>query len=427
MISQLRTFFTMAGLALLSSTVGAAELNSGFLDNLLNRLGAFYQDLHKHPELSLKETRTSQKMAAEYRRLGLTTTEKVGGTGVVGVLTNGPGPIGMVRADMDGLPVQEETGLPYASENAGVMHACGHDLHMSIQVGLIEALQAHRNAWSGTMVFIAQPAEEVGAGAKAMLEDGLFDRFPRPEYSLALHVDPGYPTGTVATRSGPMMASADMLDVEFHGKGGHAAKPHLTVDPVVLGAEYVLKLRSLTSDEVDPLQPTVLNVGSFHAGTKHNIIPDSAKLHLNMRTFDPDTRDFLVRRVQETATELSRAHRADGPTVTHVSSTPSLANDPSLVEMLNREIGQLDGVHLVTKPMVMTAEDYARYHRDGGVPGAMFLLGSQNPQTPEPWPGSHTSRYAPDYGPTIRVGIRSMYAAVTAMQKPAVAKVKGKK
>lgn len=407
----------------LFSSLAFREASAGIspLEELLRTRGAYYQELykhfHQHPELSGKEQNTSQRVAHEFRRLGLETTEGVGGFGVVGVLRNGAGPVGMVRGDMDALPIQEETKLPYASQNAGVMHACGHDVHTTVLITMAEAMIASRAEWSGTMLFVAQPAEEIGQGASAMLRDGLFERFPKPEYALALHAHGGISHDTIGFRHGPAMASADFFDVTFHGKDGHGAKPHMAVDPIALGAEFVLKLKSLVPNEVDATKPAVLNVGSFHAGTKHNIIPATAKIQVNMRTFHSDVRDHLTRRMKEIAVDLSRASRADAPVVEALPGTPSLFNNLSLSKAVTPLLQSVRGVRLEQDwPLLMTAEDFSQFTHMGGVPGVLYFVGVYSPDKPKPWPQSHTSLYAPEFLPTWHTSVRTMHAALIGLQ-----------
>src|SRR5581483_601030 len=263
------------------------------IDAELSRLEALYKHLHAHPEVSLKEEQTAARLARELREIGFDVTEKVGGHGIVGLLKNGPGPTVLVRTDMDGLPVLEQTGVPYASrvrmrdkdgKDVPTMHACGHDMHMTCWVGTARVLASSKERWQGTLVFIGQPAEEIGRGARQMLEDGLFRRFPRPDYALALHCDPRTQHGAISFSDGLALANVDTVDITVRGKGGHGAMPHTTVDPVVLAARVILDLQTIVSREMNPLEPAVVTVGSIHGGTKHNIIPDEVRLQLTVRT-----------------------------------------------------------------------------------------------------------------------------------------------
>lgn len=390
----------------------------GFLSARTEKYTALYQHLHRNPELSTKEEKTSALVAAEFRALGLETTERVGGYGVVGVLRNGAGPVALVRGDMDALPVQEETGLPYASQNPGVMHACGHDLHVANLISIAEAMVQFKAHWNGTIVFVAQPAEETVSGARAMINDGLFTRFPKPDYAIALHVTQGIPYDSVAIRAGEAMASADFYDVTFNGKDGHASRPHEAVDPISLGAEFVLKIKGLVQNEIDPLKPAVLNVGSFHSGTKHNIIPRTSLIQVNMRTFDDGVRAHLMKRLNEVAVDLSRINRADAPTVTSVSSTPPLFNNLELSAAMARVFKNIPGLKYVDKfPAIMGAEDFALYPREANIPGVLFVTGAYSPEKPKPWPLSHSSTYAPDFVPSWKSGAKAMFAVLLDLQK----------
>jgi len=298
-------------------------------------LDALYQDLHRHPELSAKETRTAAILAAHLRKLGFEVTTGVGGTGVVGVLRNGAGPTVMLRTELDALPVSEKTGLPYASTVPGVMHACGHDLHMTAWTGSGRLLAKLRDHWRGTVVMVGQPAEETVAGARALVADGLFTRFPRPSFVIALHVTPDLPAGQVGVTPGPAFASVDSVDVTIHGKGGHGAMPHRTIDPILIGARTVVTLQALVSREKSPFEPAVVSVGSFQAGAKHNVIPPEARLKITVRAYSEGVRQALldgIRRV--TAAEAMAAGAPVPPEVTIVESTPGVVNDVPLTVRL---------------------------------------------------------------------------------------------
>ena len=289
----------------------------------IDELVTLYRHLHSHPELSFRETETARRIAEELRKTGADVTTGVGKHGVVGVLKNGPGPTVLVRTDLDALPVVEETGLPYASKvktdysgkEVGVMHACGHDVHMACLVGTARWLAEHRDRWSGTALLIGQPAEELVSGAKAMLEDGLYTRFPRPDYALALHVLNELPTGMVGYTSGPAMASSTSVDVIIRGRGGHGAAPHRAVDPIVLAALAVLDFQTIVSREIDPTQPAVVTVGTIQGGTKPNIIPEEVKLQLSLRAFTEDVRERLVDGIKRRITGLAQAHGAPAPSL----------------------------------------------------------------------------------------------------------------
>ena len=269
------------------------------IDAIYPAIEALYIDLHKNPELAFQETQTAAKLAAHVKALGFDVTTGVGGTGVVAIMKNGSGPTVMLRTELDALPVEEKTGLPYAStvkaKNASgqlvpVMHACGHDLHMAAWAGAARLMAEHRNRWQGTLVMVGQPAEEGGAGAAAMLKDGLFTRFPRPDFALSLHDDDTMPSGTIGYRPGLFRAMSDNVTITMFGRGGHAAMPHSTIDPIVLSARVILSLQTVVSRETNPVQPVVITVGSIHGGSRPNIIPDEVTLQLSVRTFTPDVR-----------------------------------------------------------------------------------------------------------------------------------------
>jgi len=387
----------------------------------LDHYRAIYEDIHRHPELSGKEELTSQKVAAELRRLGVDVTTGVGGHGVVGVLRNGEGPTLLVRADMDALPIQEETNLPYASETPGVMHACGHDLHIASLLGTANVLSQMKDTWRGTILFVAQPAEETLFGARAMIADGLFTRFPKPSMAIGLHLSALHPAGVVSYRSGYLMASSDSYDVEMFGQGAHGSTPSNGVDPIVLAAEFILKMNQIVAREVDPLQPAVITVGSIHAGTRYNIIPASAKMQLTVRAFDEGVRAFLRTRIQQVAVELSQAHRAPKPpTIANPEFVAATYNDPKLTEKLVPVfIKSVGADKVVERAPIMGAEDFSEYGRLGKIPIHFFFVGATNPATPTPWPGAHTSKYAPDFAATWPTAVTAMSAAVTELLNPA--------
>jgi amidohydrolase len=275
-----------------------------------DRLDKLYKHLHSHPELSLQEEQTAARLTSELKELGFEVTEKIGGHGIVGIFKNGKGPTILVRTDMDALPVEEQTGLPYASKvrardkngnDVGVMHACGHDMHMTCWVGTARTLVALKDQWQGTLLFLGQPAEEIGTGARVMLEDGLFKRFPKPEYCLALHCEAQRAHGELGFTQGIALANVDSVDVTVRGKGGHGAWPHTTIDPVVLAAQIVLDLQTIVSREINPVDPAVVTVGSIHGGTKHNIIPSEVKLQITVRTTKDDVRKHVLEAIARIA------------------------------------------------------------------------------------------------------------------------------
>ncbi|MEM6988862.1 MAG: amidohydrolase [Myxococcota bacterium] len=379
---------------------------------------AFYRDLHAHPELSGQEVRTAKKLATELRSLGYVVTENVGGTGVVAVLDNGKGPVAWIRADMDGLPVEEGTGVGYSSEVDGVMHACGHDVHVAAMTGYAHALSELRDQWRGTVVLIGQPAEETVTGAKAMIADGLFRRFPKPDYVLAFHVKSSLTAGHVAYKEGYTHASIDSVDIEVRGKGGHGAAPHRTVDPIVLASKMVLNAQTLISRAVDPMDPVVLSFGSVHGGTKHNIIPKSVHLQGTMRAYSPDVRAKMKQGIVRMANALAEADGAPKPTVTYSESTPALFNDVKLTARLVPIFEQTVGAKRVSRSArAMYSEDFTRYSRDGKIPVAMFFVGGKPKRPPKGYGHHHSGGFAPDYKTALDVAVRAMTNAVIELQK----------
>lgn len=405
------------------------------IDRILNTslpdLVRLYQELHAQPELSLQEEKTAARLAHQMRQLGWEVTERVGGYGVVAVLKNGRGPVILVRTDMDALPIVEQTGLPYASkvrtrdrlgQEVGVMHACGHDVHMACWVGTAQVLTALKGEWSGTLLFVAQPAEEIVAGARRMLEEGLYRRFPKPDYALALHCDAHLPVGTVAYRSGLSLAASDTVDIVVKGLGGHGAAPHQTVDPVVLAARIILDLQTIVSREVNPIDPVVITVGSIHGGTKHNIIPNEVRLQLTVRTTRTEVRDHVLRAIERICRAVAASARAPEPEirVRLEEYTPPTVNDPALTERCVRVFRSILGPENVReRPPVMGAEDFGRYTAEN-TPIFIFFLGTVEPeryaaaQKPGavPLPGLHTDRFAPVPEPTLKTGVRCMSSAV---------------
>ena len=407
------------------------------LDSHITELVGLYQHIHTNPELSLMETKTAARLAKEIRDLGYSVTENVGRTGVVAVLKNGPGPVVLIRTDMDALPIVEQTGLAYASKvkvrdkadnEVGVMHACGHDVHMASWVGTARVLAAMKDKWSGTVVFIAQPAEEIIAGARMMLEDGLYKRFPKPDYALALHSDPLNPVGTVSYAEGLALAASDTVDILVKGRGGHGAAPQMTVDPIVIAARIILDLQTIVSREVTPTDPCVVTVGSIHGGTKHNIIPNEVRLQLTVRTTKTEVRDHVLKAIDRMAKAAAAGARAPEPEVrvNLQQYTPPTRNDAELSRKCAAVFQQVLGAENVhTRQPVMGAEDFGRF-AEGKTPIFMYFLGTISKERYEaaqkpgasPLPGMHTDSYAPVPEPSIRNGVRTMsLAAMNLMPK----------
>ncbi len=423
--------------ALVKKTVGAGEARTRTAEVKKHLaaeeadLLAFYKDLHSHPELSLHEMRTSARLAKELEKLGFKVTTRFGGTGVVGVLSNGKGPTVLVRTDMDALPVTEKTGVPYASKvrvrdkndnEVGVMHACGHDMHMTCWVGTARVLAALKDRWKGTLVFIGQPAEEIGTGARLMLEAGLFKKFPKPDYCLALHCDANTAVGKVAYTEGLALANVDSVDIVVKGKGGHGAAPHTTVDPIVLAARIILDLQTLVSRETNPTDPAVVTVGSIHGGTKHNIIPSEVKLQLTVRSTKDKVRKNLLEGIKRVAKGCAAAANAPEPVVKVDLSeyTPALNNDPALTRRTVGVFRDVLGADKVSsRPPVMGGEDFSRYGKTG-IPIFLFWLGTVAPERVaeaakaggKPLPSLHSELFAPVPEPAIRTGVTAMSSAV---------------
>ena len=385
---------------------------------------ALYIDLHKNPELAFQETQTSTKLAAHVKGLGFDVTTGVGGTGVVAVMKNGSGPTVMLRTELDALPVEEKTGLPYAStvkvKNASgqlvpVMHACGHDLHMAAWAGAARLMAENRNRWQGTLLMVGQPAEEGGAGAPAMLKDGLFTRFPRPDFALSLHDDDTMPSGTIGYHPGLFRAMSDNVTITIFGRGGHAAMPHSTIDPIVLSAKVILSLQTIVSRESNPVQPVVITVGSIHGGSRPNIIPDEVTLQLSVRTFTPEGRERIhsaIRRIVVNEAEAAGATREPQIDV-QPSTRYAVNNDPKLTlrlaDVLKRHMGEKNVIEM---PAKMTSEDFSEYGV-AGVPSALLHIGAVSPaklaarETGTPVPAPHSPEWAPDLQVTLKAAIRA--------------------
>jgi amidohydrolase len=403
-------------------------------------LGALWDHFHRNPELSFREYKTAERMAQELRAVpGMQVTEKVGQTGVVGMLKNGDGPVVLVRADMDGLPVQERSGLANAStvKQVGidglempVMHACGHDVHITSLVGTARQLARMKDRWKGTVLFIVQPAEERVGGADAMVKDGLYTRFPKPNYALAFHVAAELETGKIAASEGIQYSSADSVDIRVPGIATHGAAPHLGRDPVYIASQIVVGLQSIISREKGPLDAGVITVGAFHAGTKHNIISEYADLQVTVRSNDQKVRDQLIASIERVAVGIGRAHGLPEdklPIVKVTESTPVTVNDAALARRLNSAIGNALGKDVVVpfKQTNMGAEDFAFFVDPSfGIPGYYFAVGGTNPEWIKaaknggpPVAGHHSPLFKIDPEPSVRLGVEAMTAAVLDLLK----------
>jgi len=394
-------------------------------------LADLYRDLHQHPELSFQETRTAAIAAERLRAAGFDTTEGVGGTGVVGVLRNGPGPTALLRADMDALPVLEDTGLEYASTARGIdrdghdvpiAHACGHDVHVSCLVGATAELAAARDTWSGTLLAVFQPAEELATGARAMIDDGLYDRFGRPDVVLGQHVAP-LPAGMLALRAGPAFAGTDSMRITLHGSGGHGSRPETTVDPIVMAAATVMRLQTVVSREIAGTDTAVLTIGTLRAGTKENIIPDRAELGLNIRSYDPAVRERILAAVERiTRAEAAASSAPAEPEFELIDSFPVLVNDEAAVARTRPVLGEVAPV--VDPGLVTGSEDVGLFATEAGVPCVYWILGGADPAAfagatsreellagVAAQPSNHSPFYAPVVEPTLSVGVAALVAA----------------
>ena len=378
---------SVKAVVLLSFAMGSvsAETAQEWLTGESARFGEFYKSLHASPELSLAEEQTAGKMAKRLESLGFQVETKLGGHGVAGLFKNGDGPVLLLRADMDALPVVEETELGYASKvrvrderggTVGVMHACGHDMHMTMLSATLEYLSTHKEAWRGSLLAIFQPAEERGLGAQAMMDDGLFAKFPKPNFGLALHVAADKPAGKIYCRTGYALANVDSVDVTIHGRGGHGAFPHTTIDPIVIAARLVMDLQTIVSRETNPVEPAVVTVGSIHGGTKHNVIGDECLLQITVRSYTPEARKKVLDAIRRKADAAAASSGAAAPTIEVSDGTPALWNDPQLAEKILPAIRRAIGADNVAEPEPsMGGEDFGRFGA-AGVPIVMMGVGT---------------------------------------------------
>jgi amidohydrolase len=412
-------------------------LVNGIIDADIKSLDALYKQLHSYPELSLEEEKTAARLAKELKALGFEVTEKVGGHGIVGVLKNGVGPTVLIRTDMDALPIMEKTGVPYASKvrtrdkdgnEVGIMHACGHDMHMTCWVGTARVLAGLKKHWHGTLVFIGQPAEEVGAGARMMLADGLFKRFPRPDFCLGLHCDARLPHGTVGYTEGLSLVNVDTIDILVKGKGGHGSAPHTTIDPIVLSARIILDLQTIVSRENNPLDPCVVTVGSIHGGTRPNIIPAEVKMQLTVRTTKDAVRAKVLEAIPRIAKAAALGAKAPEPVIKidQDNFTPALYNTAELAKKTSNVFrAALGADKVILQEPLMGGEDFSRYGREG-IPSFFFFLGTLPPERIEAMGAGkaapislHSDLYFPEPEPSIRTGVLSMSMAALDLLKGA--------
>ncbi|TEA06645.1 M20 family metallopeptidase [Mycobacteroides salmoniphilum] len=413
----------------------AITLPDNWADNVGN-LADFYRDLHQHPELSFQEHRTAKKIQEILAPLGLEVTSGVGGTGVVALLRNGTGPVVWLRADFDALPVQEQTGLPYAStaratnpdgRDVPVMHACGHDMHVTALVGALRLLNELKKQWTGTVVAVFQPAEEVGGGAKAMIADGILDRFPKPEVVLGQHVGP-LPAGMIAYKTGTALAASDSLKMQLFGRGGHGSQPESTIDPVVMASNVVQRLQTIVSRELSPFEPAVVTVGYLHAGAKDNIIPDDAELGINVRTFNEEVRKKTLASITRIAQAESTASGADKePAVTSMHTFPVTVVDDAAMQAIAAVFREHFGAdRVIESPNPLAgSEDVGFFGTSAGVPTAFWFWGGYTQRrfddaaaAGKPVPSNHSPEFAPVLEPTLTTGIEALTVAALSRLTP---------
>jgi len=432
MKSIVAALFFLFATAFIAAQTSSSNALTSEVQAVYPQAQALYIDLHEHPELSLHEVNTAAKLASDLRRLGYEVTEHVGGNGVVAIMRNGSGPVIMLRTELDALPVLEKTGLAYASHvttkdddghDVPVMHACGHDIHMAALVGTAEVMAKTKDQWYGTLMLIGQPAEERVGGAKMMLDDGLFTRFPKPAIGLALHTTNNLPAGEVGITPGYMSSNADSVNITIYGRGGHGAMPETAIDPIVIAAKTVLSLQTIVSREIKPGEPAVITVGYIQGGTKNNIIPDEVRLGLTVRSYSPETRKHLLASIERVAKAEAEAAGAPKPPLVEVSEgTDAMYNDPKLSEQLAPILRQVLGKdNVVTLPPQMTSEDYSQYEL-AGVPSFYYQLGVANPQQfaeakakGVSLPSNHSPFFAPDMEPSLKTAIESEVALLQSL------------
>jgi amidohydrolase len=403
---------------------GQSESRFNGVSAMLDDLEELYKDVHRNPELSMEEERTAKVAAGRLQQAGFEVTTGVGKTGVVGLLRNGDGPTVMLRADMDALPVQEETGLDYASTTDGVMHACGHDMHVAWLAGAAAQLSANRDDWQGTLMAVFQPAEETAAGARAMIDDGLFARFPKPDVVLGQHVMPA-PAGSIGTRAGVMTSAADSFEIRMFGRGAHGSMPEASIDPVVMAASTVLRLQTIVSREVAPSQSAVLTIGALQAGTKENVIPDEAVIKLNIRTFDEGVRTRVlesIKRIVDAEAEASGAPQP--PVIRPLDQYQLVSNDPDATERVRTAFQTHFGEERVVDiPPISASEDFGAFGSEAQTPAVFWTVGGTDADTYRKakeegrlaeLPTNHNPRFAPAIHPTLETGVETLLAGTYA-------------
>jgi hippurate hydrolase len=423
----LLTFGFAAGAHAQASSTDLGARVGAKVDALYPHLETIYKDVHAHPELGFQETRTASLLAAEMRAIGFQVTEHVGKTGLVAIYRNGAGPTVLVRTELDALPMEEKTGLPYASRAKAnwqghetfVAHSCGHDVHMASWIGTARTLVDLKDQWHGTLMFIAQPAEELGAGARAMLDDGLFTRFPKPDIAFALHTDPA-PLNTVEYNVGAVTSNADSFEITFKGRGGHGSAPHMTLDPVLMAAHFITDVQSVVSREKDPFEFGVVTVGAVQAGSAGNIIPDSAVLRGTIRSYKPEVRAKLLEGLRRTARAEAQLSNAPEPEVTLTDAGSAVVNDERIVATTEAVLkANLGAGNVKRVPPITASEDFSEYGKQG-VPSMFFFVGVIDPQQfadakkpgGKPVPFNHSPMFAPVPEPSIKTGVKAMSLAV---------------
>lgn len=431
-----RLLLLLLSLSVASRAAEPWRASSTQIDAVYPQVEALYLDLHRNPELSYHEEKTAAKIADQLRKLGYDVTTGVGGNGVVGVFKNGSGPVVMLRAELDALPVPEKTGLPYASHvtthddrgvEVPVMHACGHDLHMAIGIGTAALLAQNKDRWRGTFIYVGQPAEERIGGATAMMKDGLFTRFPKPAFAFGVHDSNGLPAGKVGYTPGFSASNADSVNVTVYGVGGHGSAPQQTIDPIVIAARTIVSWQTIVSREIDPQEPAVITVGAIHGGTKNNIIPDEVLMQLTVRSYKDEVRKHLLAAIERIAVaEAAAAGAPKKPLVQIMEGVGAVYNDPQTTNRLAERLKQVMGdSNVVLGRPIMASDDFAEY-RSGGVPSVMLELGAVNPakyaeakKSGEALPGPHSPYFAPDREPSLKTGIEvEMAAILELMSKP---------
>jgi len=425
---MIRYIILIVPFILISSFISKNNNFENFIETEIPYLRELYIDIHKNPEISLMEKETSIKLANELRKVGFEVEENFGGYGIVGILKNGEGPTILYRTDMDALPMEEKTGLPYASKvitknidgnDVGTMHSCGHDMHMTVWTGTARALVDRKSEWNGTIIMIGQPAEEIGAGAAMMLNAGLYEKYPIPDYGIALHASPTIPSGKVGFGKGYIMANTESVDIKIFGQGSHGAVPHMSIDPIVTASMIVMELQTIVSRNLNPLDDAVITVGSIKGGTKHNIIPDEVNLQLTIRTYKEEVRNLIHKRIKEICNGIAASMGLDESKWPKIimpeQYTPANYNDELLIDIMTNVSNSIIGKeNVVTVEPQMVGEDFARYgSTKENIPTAMYWLGTVPKERMDKYnageyalPALHSPFYYPEIDNTIRTGVK---------------------